>query len=261
MTAMSLFDATAYLRRIGDDGPREPSFEVLRRLHLAHLYAVPFENLDIHLGRPIVLDEARLVDKVVRQRRGGFCYELNGAFAALLRALGFRVTLLSAGVHRSDGTFGPEFDHLLLRVDLDEPWLSDVGFGDSFLEPLRLAEGVQEQHGRAYRLDRDGEHCCLLKLVGESWKPQHRFTLKPRALEDYTGMCHFHQTSPESHFTRNRVSSIATPSGRLTLSGDRVIVTENGERREVPLGDEAGYARGLREHFGIELGERLAIVR
>jgi N-hydroxyarylamine O-acetyltransferase len=258
MTTMPLLDTTAYLRRIGHDGPVEPSLESLRRLHLAHLHAVPFENLDIHLGRPIVLDEARLVDKVVRQRRGGFCYELNGAFAALLRALGFRVTLLSAGVHGKDGAFGPEFDHLLLRVDLDEPWLADVGFGDSFLEPLRLAESVQEQHGRAYRIDRDGEHHTLLRLAEAAWEPQHRFTLKPRALDDYSAMCRYHQTSPESHFTRKRVTTIATPTGRLTLSGARLIVNENGERRELPLEDEADHARTLREHFGIELGERLA---
>src|SRR5258706_8881452 len=112
-------DITAYLNRIAHRGPIEPTGETLRALHLAHLLAVPFENLDIGLGRPIVLDQAALFDKIVVRRRGGFCYELNGLFAALLRALGFEVTMLSAGVGRAGGGFGPEFDHLTLLVTTD----------------------------------------------------------------------------------------------------------------------------------------------
>src|SRR5712691_1012859 len=138
-------DVQAYLARIGFSGSTAPSPDTLRRLQLAHLYTVPFENLDISLGREITCDEARFVHKIVNLRRGGFCYELNGAFAALLRELGFRVTLLSGRVAREDGSASPDFDHLVLRVDLAEPWLADVGFGDSFLEPLRLKEIEQEQ--------------------------------------------------------------------------------------------------------------------
>src|ERR1035438_109494 len=119
---------SAYLERISYLGQVDPSAETLRGLHLAHMLAVPFENLDIHLGRPIVCDEARFLHKIINARRGGFCYELNGAFAALWCALGFNVTLLSARVAGSDGSASPEFDHLTLRVDLheDEPWLADV---------------------------------------------------------------------------------------------------------------------------------------
>src|ERR1017187_10297680 len=131
-----MLNLLAYLERIGYSGSTEPSAETLRALQRAHMLAVPFENLDIHLGRPIVCDEDRFLHKIINERRGGFCYELNGAFAALLRALGFKVTLLSARVAGSDGSASPEFDHLTLRVDLDEPWLADVGFGDSFIEPL-----------------------------------------------------------------------------------------------------------------------------
>src|SRR6476660_7309603 len=109
-------DVQAYLRRINYHGEQAPTAAVLRDLHRAHLLAVPFENLDIHLGRPIVLDQAALFDKIVRRRRGGFCYELNGLFGLMLRQLGFDVTLLAAGVARADGGFGPEFDHLTLLV-------------------------------------------------------------------------------------------------------------------------------------------------
>src|SRR5919199_4974405 len=113
-------DIQAYLERINYHGPLDPSAETLRELHVAHLLAVPFENLNIGMGWPIVLDESALFDKIVVQRRGGFCYELNGLFAALLRALGFHVTMLSAAVARRDGSFGPDFDHMALLVTLEE---------------------------------------------------------------------------------------------------------------------------------------------
>src|SRR5688572_4403214 len=116
-----MVETDAYLERIGYRGPRDPTIATLRELHHTHLMSVPFENLDIHLGREIVLDEQRMLAKLVGERRGGFCYELNGAFASLLRAIGFEVTMLSARVAKSAGGFGPEFDHLLLRIELDEP--------------------------------------------------------------------------------------------------------------------------------------------
>src|SRR5687768_15235135 len=127
-------DTAAYLERIGYRGPVEPTAETLRRLHVAHLLAVPFENLSIHASEPIVLDDSALFEKIVARRRGGFRYELNGLFAALLGALGFEVEMLSAGVMNSEGEFGPDFDHMALVVKLEERWLADVGFGDSFVE-------------------------------------------------------------------------------------------------------------------------------
>jgi N-hydroxyarylamine O-acetyltransferase len=133
-----MLDVPSYLARINYSGSIARDVQTLRALHRAHLLTVPFENLDIAAGRKIVLDEEAILRKVIEQRRGGFCYELNGAFAALLQALEFRVTLLSARVSGDQGKESPEFDHLTLRVDLDEPWLVDVGFGESFLEPLRM---------------------------------------------------------------------------------------------------------------------------
>src|SRR5258708_6478096 len=138
-------DIETYLRRIEYAGPIDPNPETLRALHKAHMLTVPFENFDIHLRRPIILEEDRLLAKIVDQRRGGFCYELNGAFAALLTALGFKVAMLSAAVAHAAGGFSPPFDHMALLVEMDERWLADVGFGDSFLEPLRL-DRIGAQH-------------------------------------------------------------------------------------------------------------------
>ncbi len=259
-------DVQAYLRRIhydrpltpgaGRPGKNRPSVNLLRALHRAHLFTVPFENLDIHLGRKIVCDEDRILHKIVTEHRGGFCYELNGAFAALLRRLGFRVTLLSGRVAREDGSYGPEFDHLVLRVDLDEPWLADVGFGEGFLEPLRLDPGMEQaqaQSGRIYRLTRIDDGFVLEVMAEGKWKKEYAFTLQPREFPDFAGMCHYHQTSPESHFTRQRICSLATPEGRITLSDEKLIETRAGTRQERLLSGDQEWRAKLRERFGVVL--------
>ena len=246
-------DVPAYLARIAYDGPLSPSAATLRRLQVAHLVTVPFENLSIHAGEPIVLDDLALFEKIVLRRRGGFCYELNGLFSVLLRELGFDVAMLSAGVARADGGFGPEFDHMSLLVELEDRWLADVGFGDSFLEPLLLDErGEQVQVGRAYRIEPDGDRLVLLRREADSgWVAQYRFSLERHGIADYAGMCRYHQTSPRSSFTQRRICSRATADGRLTLSDMRVITTRGGERTERMVADDAEYRVLLREHFGI----------
>ena len=266
----------AYLDRIDYHGSLEPTAETLRALHVAHLLAVPFENLNIGLGWPIVLDQDALFEKIVVRRRGGFCYELNGLFAALLSALGFDVTLLSAGVARQGGGFGPDFDHMTLLVrgmgvggsPSPIPWLADVGFGDSFREPLRLDwRDEQQQDEHLYRIVDDGEHLVLQRreLVlskpeetggqdrggQDAWEPQYQFTTQPRRPVQFLGMCRYHQTSPESSFTRRRVCTRATPDGRVTLSDMRLIITHDGERSERELADEAEVQAVLQEWFGV----------
>ena len=259
-------DVQAYLRRIDYQGSLtpgvyRPSVDLLRSLHRAHLFTVPFENLDIHLGREIVCDESRILHKIVNENRGGFCYELNGAFAVLLRALGFRVTLLSCRVARQDGSYGPEFDHLTLRVDLEEPWLADVGFGECFLEPLRLeSRAEQPQNGRVYRLTSrmtspaSSDALFGLEVMAEGrWREEYEFTLQPRELPDFAGMCHYHQTSPESHFTRQRICSRPTAEGRITLWDNKLIETRGASRQETSLSGDHEWQTKLRELFGVVL--------
>jgi N-hydroxyarylamine O-acetyltransferase len=247
-------NAPAYLNRIHYQGPTTTNAETLRSLHRAHMLAVPFENLDIGLGRKIICDESRFLHKIVDERRGGFCYEMNGAFAALLRELGFRVTLLSARVSGGDGNDGREFDHLTLRVELEQDWLADVGFGDSFVEPLRLEPGLeQERFGRRYRLSSANGELCLEMNADEVWKKQYTFTLRPRELSEFGGMCHYHQTSPDSHFTRKRVCSLATSEGRITVSGNKLIETRRGVREECVLQGDSEWIAVLRDRFGVSL--------
>ncbi|MEP6636696.1 MAG: arylamine N-acetyltransferase [Acidobacteriota bacterium] len=247
----------AYLERINYNGSLAPTAETLRALQAAHLLAVPFENLSIHAKQPIVLSDEALFAKIVQNKRGGFCYEANGLFAALLRALGFNVAMLSAEVANAEGEFGPEFDHMTLMVTLAERWLVDVGFGDSFLEPLLLDDrGDQVQGNRAYRILSDGSHLTLMQSKEkEDWKAQYRFTLQPHAYADYDEMCRYHQTSPASHFTRSRICSRATEEGRISLSEMRFITTSevgaDQVRHERTLTSEEEYAAVLRDHFGV----------
>jgi len=219
------------------------------------MLAVPFENLDISRGRKIVVDQDACVRKIVEEHRGGFCYEMNGAFAALLQAIGFQITVLSARVARQDGSFGPEFDHLTLRVDLDRPWLADVGFGDSFIEPLRLLPGIAQKDGtQIYRILETAGVLQLEKWEAEgSWKAQYRFSLQPRQLQEFAEMCHYHQSSPDSSFTRKRLCTRATPEGRITLSDMKLIITRNGEKEERMLANEEEWRAALRQHFDLVL--------
>jgi N-hydroxyarylamine O-acetyltransferase len=246
----------AYLRRINYDGTTALTAGTLRRLQVAHLQTVPFENLSIHAGTPVVLQDEALFTKIVERRRGGFCYEVNGLFAALLRALGFDVTMLSAEVANALGGFSEPFDHMTLMVTLEQRWLVDVGFGDCFIEPLLLDElGEQVEGRRAYRIVPDGEFLILERRQDNGWTPQYRFKQQPYNYNDFAAMCRYHQTSPQSHFTQKRICSrLTSDRGRITLSDLKLIETSKaGERSERTIVNEEEYNRVLRASFGIVL--------
>jgi N-hydroxyarylamine O-acetyltransferase len=244
-------DVDAYLARIGYTGVREPSAQVLGELHRAHMLAVPFENLDIHLGVENVLDPEHVFDKIVIRRRGGWCYELNGMFALLLEALGFDVTRYSAAVVLSDPP-SPDFAHLTLRVELDRPWLADVGFGASFTRPLRLDDDAdQERDGKRYRLAPTADGRMVLH---EDDAPQYAFELAARRMEEFAGMCRVQQTEPGSHFLEAPMCTRATEDGRETLSGMRLITTTPAGRTERELSGDDEQRAVLRDVFGVDLG-------
>lgn len=249
-----------YLERIHYRGLLQTDQETLRGLQLAHMMAVPFENLDIGLKRPIKIDEESIWEKLITQRRGGFCYELNGLFAWLLKHIGYDVTYLNArDYHPEDDSFGIDFDHLTLLVQMPDQvgrWLVDVGWGDTFTSPLNIDDpDWQEQGLRAYRLEpfRDGYQLWQRSYNGNVER-QYYFDLTPHQFpQEYEATCEYHQISPESIFTKKRIISRLTENGRVSLDNDRLIVTVNGQRTEKPLESEEEYRALLREHFEVVL--------
>ena len=248
-----------YLERISYKEPIRPNTRTLYDLHLAHMLAVPFENLDIGLGKLIKLDEQAIWDKIIVNKRGGFCYELNGLFAWLLKEIGFDVTYLNARVFNQTGKLGSDFDHLTLLVQLPgqpEQWLVDVGFGDSFTKPLHLDwQGEQIQGLRAYRLEQTSDGYVLWQRNNAGqWERQYFFDLQSHTFpEDYLAGCQYHQTSPKSSFTHGNVISRATENGRVSLEDKRLIITKNGIRTELPVNSEKEYHAFLKEHFSVTL--------
>ncbi|MGW4567133.1 arylamine N-acetyltransferase family protein [Streptomyces sp. NPDC004561] len=264
---MNSAQVDAYLRRLGAARPARATGEALRELHLRHLRTVPFENLSIHLGEEIVLEEKRLLDKVTVARRGGFCYELNGAFGALLAALGYEVELLAARVYGEEGRLGIPYDHLALRVRTvdGDLWLADVGFGAHSHHPLAYAErGEQADPGGAFRVAEAGPDAAGVRGGGPAagdldvirdGHPQYRLEARPRVLADFAAGAWWHSTSPLSHFTRSLVCSRVTEDGgRATLSGRTLTTTgADGARETRELDTDEEVLAAYRERFGIEL--------
>lgn len=245
-----------YLRRIDVVHPGRADAVSLAELQLGHLLRVPFENLDIHRGVPITLDLDRIVEKVVHRNRGGYCYELNSAFAALLTTLGYNVDLVAARVARDNGGFSQQFAHMALLVRCEVgggPFLVDVGFGDAFTKPMPLADGVaRSDRDREVRLASPDSEWAYQEDRGDGWRTQYVFAPEPRRLEDFMAMNEWQQSSPDSNFTSRTVCSILTDGGRVTLSDGRLIITRNGRRDERELSaDEIDQV--LRTEFGVVL--------
>lgn len=249
----------AYLTRMNYSASVKPDAETLHGLQSAHLLSIPFENLDIGLNQPIQLSEEALWDKIILRKRGGFCYELNGLFARFLKQIGFDVTYLNASVFNREGKPGIDFDHLALLVKIpQEPtrWLADVGFGDSFTEPLSFEMGNEQVQGlRSYRLEQTTEgYITWQKNYDGTWERQYFFDLQPHNFPDeYEAACLYHQTSPKSSFTRASIISRATPEGRISLEDGSLIITTNGQREERLVPDREEYQALLKEHFGVVL--------
>lgn len=242
-----------YLSRIGVAAASEPDHRMLVRLQRAHLLAVPFENLDIHWKHPIVLDTEKFYAKVVGRKRGGFCYELNGLFNELLSDLGFRTRLVSARVFNGE-EYGPEFDHaaIIVTVGSDE-YLTDVGFGAFSAEPLRLEFDIEQEdeNGTFLIRERADGNLEVMKREALVWRSEYIFKDVARDLAEFAAMCDFQQYSPESHFTKSKLCSIMTETGRKTLTDKSFITTINGNKNEEPFDSEERFYEILYREFGI----------
>ena len=246
----------SYLNRIGINKIKAPSFEFLNELQNYHLLSIPFEDLDIPEKR-IELDLNSIYEKIIPTKRGGFCYELNGLFHWLLTSLGFKIDMLSARVFNSEkNEFGPEFDHMTLLVQfpkIDKYYLADVGFGDSFRIPIDIAGGEVNDVSGHYRIKR-GNNSLELQLENQnSWLTQYSFSLSPRKLTDYKQMCDFQQDSPVSHFRTRMLCTIATTTGRITLSNNSLTITEGRSKNKITFEGKEEFNSYLKNYFDIEL--------
>jgi N-hydroxyarylamine O-acetyltransferase len=248
-------DIKCYLQRIKVFTRIQVDLGTLFIFQKNHLLNVPFENLDIHNGKKIKLGPDLIYQKVVTNKRGGFCYELNGLFYYLLKNIGFKVKLISGRVFQKDGNYSPEFDHLAIIATINsDDYLVDVGFGKFSLEPLLLKLNctLDDQFGQ-FEFDRyDTEYFRINQRTNGSLKPLYIFKNLARNLEDFGDMCHYHQTSAESSFTKNKVISIFTSNGRITLSENQVKVTTEAVEK-ILVHDPKQFDYMLNQYFNIKL--------
>lgn len=225
----------------------------MRRLHRAHVLTVPFENLDIQYGIPIDLRIESLFNKVVNQRRGGFCFELNGLFYELLKGFGFNVRLISAQVYSKDGQVGQPFDHAAIIVTIeDDEFLVDVGYGEFSIEPLKIVlnEPIWDERGR-FIMERFGEAQILVsRLDHAKKKSEYVFDLKGYELTAFEELCYYHQTSPNSPFTQRKLITIPTQNSLFTLTSDKFLYKIGIRTKIESIADEDAFLQKLEVVFG-----------
>jgi len=252
-----MMDVNAYLARIRYDGGIEPTLGNLKALMRAQLMAVPFENLDIYRNIPIYMDPEAQFEKIVKRKRGGFCYELNSLFYRLLDKLGYETEMASARSYNWEkNTFGPEYDHMVVLVLVNRLlYLVDVGWGECPLGPLELDFDVNlEDENGQYRMKLgELDDIILCKVQNYSAKPLYIFTQTPRRLKEFEQMCKYHQTSPHSRFKRERMAMMPTINGKKSLVGNTFTLVYGKGEIEVEIETEEEIKQLLKKEFGIDL--------
>jgi N-hydroxyarylamine O-acetyltransferase len=247
----------AYCARIGYRGERSPTLGVFQALHRAHVLTIPFENLDILLGRPIALDLESLQAKLVANRRGGYCFEHNLLFTAGLESLGFRVTRLAARVRMGASAPGPR-NHMVFTVDIaGESWLGDVGFGRSgLLDPIRLRpQGPVGQGVWTFQMKNEGDEHLLQTLQPDGWLDLYAFTMEPQVLIDYVVASHYTSTHPESHFTQMLIVQQCGLEAGQSLVNREFSIHKPGEQIKRTLPDEDALLTTLLDTFGMQFSK------
>ena len=250
-------DLKAYAARVEYGGEFTPALATLRALHLAHATHIPFENLDILLGRPIRLDLESVSAKLIEARRGGYCFEQNALFAAVLEAIGFRVTRLAARVRMGAAEIRPR-SHMLLAVDVEgERLVADVGFGG---EGLLLPVGLKGDEGEGYRVIADSGLHVLQSRRAEGWFDLYSFTLEEQHAADYEVSNHFTSTHPSSPFVNKLVVQRPGKDVRLTLVNRQLTEQRPDRVSEIMLADDEAVLQTLADRFGLRFpaGTRFA---
>jgi N-hydroxyarylamine O-acetyltransferase len=230
--------------------------EGLRQIQRNHLLNIPFENLDLHLGRELNLQTAVLFDKLIVKRRGGICYELNYLLCQFLKALGFSVSILGGCVLEDiEGASLSDYDHLFLKVMIEKvEYLVDVGFGDNYLGPLEFTTGkLQEDPKGVFTIERIGHNRFQLYKISDSKEKVYSFENTNRELTEFYDRMNWITHSGQSIFTRNKFCSLEKLNGRISLKEDKLIETINDEKCVTEIGDMGLYLKYLEELFGIQV--------
>jgi len=250
----------AYLHRIGLMDRPKADLEGLAALHRAHLLAIPYENLDVALGRPVSIERAPIFEKMVTRRRGGWCYEMNGLFGWALAELGFKVTRSAGAVMREVSGDNAIGNHLVLKVELREgTYLADVGFGDGPLDPIRVAPGAFASHDFEFALSRAPHGWWRLHNHKWGGAPSFDFNLAPADESLLAKKCEWLQTAPDSVFVQNTVCQRHTADGLAILRG-RVLraLTPAGHAGRL-ITDADDYVAVLDKVFGLHLPDAASL--
>ena len=250
-------DLPVYAERVGFTGELRLSADCLRELHLAHATHVPFENIEVLMGRPVRLDIDSLWKKLVEDRRGGYCFEQNSLFAAVLERIGFRVTRLAARVRIGAAGITAR-NHMLLAVEADgRQWLADVGFGgDALLCPVAWSPGEPStQFAWKYRLLEEAPGYLLQTWRGDGWVDLYSFTMEEQHAVDYEVANYYTSTHPASFFRTQLMVHLPCPDARVTLVNRRLIERRPDGATEVLLADNAAVLETLAARFGMRFPE------
>jgi N-hydroxyarylamine O-acetyltransferase len=255
-------DISGYLKRINYSGIVYRDMATLCELQRDHVFAIPFETLDIQNQVPIILQINCLYQKVIHDHRGGYCYELNALFHHLLTLSGFDAFMVAGRLHHGNNRYGREFEHMALVVELHgRLWLVDAGYGDFSLVPLAITPGQIQSDGRNYYqiidpVMMDGKAYLGVAKWSNSkqdFKIEYLFTLTPCVLEEFAGMNEYHQISPESHFRRSLICTLPTREGRISLINNKLVRTENGKRQVRIIHGEDERGEVLEKYFHMDM--------
>ncbi|TCT24574.1 N-hydroxyarylamine O-acetyltransferase [Melghiribacillus thermohalophilus] len=257
MKGVGRLDIQPYLHHIGINPERVSDRKALfRDIQRRHLLTVPFENLDIHLKHPLSMDPVKVQEKVAVHKRGGLCFELNSLLGAVYRELGYQVHYVSAAFWNEDKhDWNPPYSHLALNVNVEgKTYLADVGVGGGFMEPIEIRHGmVYEDHLATYRLEQTGDTSYILqKSANDQWEKLFQFSTQPEELAAFQPMCRYYETSKDTLFGQERLCSIATADGRISLSEESLTITRNKVKEKSPVTSEKEWRRLLKKYFGID---------
>ena len=245
-----------YLDRIGIKGELHPDLETLKNIQKQHLINIPFENIDIFINRSLDLNTDRLFAKIVEEKRGGICYELNGLLLKLLKEIGYDVKYISGRI-RDEGT---DLDHILLLININnEKYIVDVGFKDNYLYPIKLIQDlVQENYDNNYKIKKiDKDKYQLIKIIDSNESILYTFTTEEKDLSYFNARCKYFETTPNTYFTSNPFSAIETEDGKIFITDKKLRITKNNKSEIKEIKSEEEFYFYLEKLFKIKLPVQL----